>query len=160
MTSEAIAAAEEWRRTSPRSFVVGAITGLRNLLFPVAAVLFGSQGWGGAIFVFASIALMVLFSSLFTYIAWRQFRYRIGEGDIRVERGLFNRTARSVPYERIQDVSLEQAFVPRLFGMVQVKFETGAGGKEEIAIRYVDAAEADALTMREEIRAHVKRETM
>ena len=74
MTSEAPAAPEEWRRTSPRSFVVGAITGLRNLLFPVAAVLFGSQGWGGAIFVFASIALMVLFSSLFTYIGWRHLQ--------------------------------------------------------------------------------------
>ena len=133
--TEVTAAAEEWRRTSPRSFVVGAITGLRNLLFPVAAVLFGSQGWGGAIFVFASIALMVLFSSLFTYIGWRHFKYRVGDGDIRVERGLFNRTARSVPYERIQDVSLEQALVPRLFGMVQVKFETGAGGKDELAIR-------------------------
>jgi hypothetical protein len=38
----------EWRRTSPLSFVVRAITGLKNLIFPAAAVLFGSQGWDGA----------------------------------------------------------------------------------------------------------------
>ena len=143
----------EWRRTSPLSFAVSAITGLRNLLFPMAAVLFGSQGWdGGWMIIVPSIVGMIGFSALFTYIAWRHFRYRLGDSDIRVERGLFNRTARSVPYERIQDVSLEQKLVPRLFGMVDVKFETGAGGKEEVRIRYVSAAEAEEL--RETVRAH------
>jgi putative membrane protein len=143
-------APEEWRRTSPLSFVVSAITGLKNLLFPMAAVVFGTQGLG-VLFVFPAIAAMILFSSIFTWIAWRHFRYRVGDDDIRVERGLFSRTARSVPYERIQDVSLEQKLVPRLFGMVDVKFETGAGGKDEVRIRYVAAAEAEAL--RETVRA-------
>jgi putative membrane protein len=143
----------EWRHTSPLSFVVSAITGLKSLLFPMAAVLFGSQGWdGGWVFVVPSIMAMIGFSALFTYIAWRHFRYRLGDSDIRVERGLLSRTARSVPYERIQDVSLEQKLVPRLFGMVDVKFETGAGGKEEVRIRYVTAAEAEEL--RETVRAH------
>ena len=152
MTGEITAARGEWRRTSPRSFVVGAITGLRNLLFPAAAVLFGSRGWdSGGIFVLPMLAAMVLITWLINWIAWRHFRYRVGESDIRVERGLVSRTARSVPYERIQDVSLEQAFVPRLFGMVQVKFETGAGGKDELVIRYVTEREADAL--RETVRA-------
>jgi putative membrane protein len=142
----------EWRRTSPLSFLVRAITGLKNLIFPAVAMLFGTQGWdGGGAFVIPAIAGMVLISSVFTYIAWRHFRYRIGEDDIRVERGLFNRTARSVPYERIQDVSLEQAPVPRLFGMAEVKFETGAGGKDELKIGYVTEAEGAAL--RETVRA-------
>ncbi len=140
------AAPGEWRRTSPASFVVRAVMGLRNLIFPAAALLFGSQGWeGGGRFVVPAILAMILFNGLFTYIAWRHFRYRIGESDIRVERGLFSRTARSVPYERIQDVSLEQALVPRLFGMVEVKFETGAGGKDEVKIGYVGEAEGAAL---------------
>ena len=139
MSEAAALPAEQWRRTSPLSFLVSAITGLKNLLFPMAAVFFGTQGLG-ALFVIPAIAAMILFNSLFTWIAWRHFRYRLGDSDIRVERGLFNRTARSVPYERIQDVSLEQKPVPRLFGMVDVKFETGAGGREEVRIRYVTAA--------------------
>ncbi|HEY6817229.1 MAG TPA: PH domain-containing protein [Croceibacterium sp.] len=143
---------KEWRRTSPLSFVVRAVMGLRNLLFPAAAVLFGSRGWdGGAAFIVPGLVGMVLITWLFTWIAWRHFRYRLGESDIRVERGLVSRTARSVPYERIQDVSLEQKLVPRLFGMAEVKFETGAGGKDELTIGYVTAAEADAL--RETVRA-------
>ena len=142
----------EWRRTSPLSFLVRAVTGLRNLAFPAVAMLFGSQGWkGGGVFILPALLAMVLITWLFTWVGWRHFRYRVGESDIRVEHGLVSRTARSVPYERIQDVSLEQKLVPRLFGMVEVKFETGAGGKDELTIGYVTAAEADAL--RETVRA-------
>ncbi len=142
----AVTAAAEWRRTSPVSFIVRAITGLGKMIVPALAMLFGAQGWdGGGAFIVPAILAMVLISALFTWIAWRQFRYRIGDSDIRVEHGLLSRTARSVPYERIQDVSLEQKFVPRLFGMVEVRFETGAGGKDELKIAYVGAAEGAAL---------------
>src|SRR5690606_3791533 len=142
----------EWRRTSPLGYVVGAIMNLRNLLLPMAAALFGTQGWrGGVLYVLPAALAALALTFLFSWIAWRHFRYRVGESDIRVERGLISRTARSVPYERIQDVSLEQALVPRLFGMVQVKFETGAGGKDELKIQYVSEAEGAAL--RETVRA-------
>ena len=142
----------EWRRTSPLGYVVGAIMNLRNLLLPMAAALFGTQGWkGGVLYVLPVVLAAIGLTSLFSWIAWRHFRYRVGDSDIRVERGLFSRTARSVPYERIQDVSLEQALVPRLFGMVQVKFETGAGGKDELKIQYVSETEGAAL--RETVRA-------
>jgi putative membrane protein len=157
VSGEVAVAPVEWRRTSPLSFVVRAIVGLRNLIFPAAAILFGSQGWdrGGA-FTLVTLAAMVLITWLFTWIAWRHFRYQVGEHDIRVERGLISRSARAVPYERIQDVSLEQKPVPRLFGMVEVRFETGAGGKDEIKIGYVTAEEADAL--RETVRARKRGE--
>jgi putative membrane protein len=152
VTETAVAPAEEWRRTNPLSFLVGAITSLRNAGLPALAALIGTGAWKqGLVAIVPAFAALLLFTAFFSWIAWRHFRYRLGDGDIRVERGLFSKTARSVPYERIQDVSLEQTLVPRLFGMVDVKFETGAGGKDEVRIRYVTAAEAEAL--RETVRA-------
>ena len=153
MSEPAAAPPDEWRRTSPLSFVVGGIMSLRNAAFPALAALVGTGAWRqGWIVIVPALAAMLLFTSFFSYLAWRRFRYRLGDSDIKVERGLFNRTARSVPYERIQDVSLEQKLVPRLFGMVDVKFETGAGGKDEVRIRYVTADEAEGL--RETVRVH------
>ena len=144
----------EWRRTSPLSFVVGAVLSLRSAVFPMLAALIGTgairQGW---VVIFPALLAMGLVAALFSFLAWRKFRYRLGESDIRVERGLLSRTARSVPYERIQDVSLEQRLVPRLFGMVEVKFETGAGGKDEVRVRYVSSKEAIAL--RETVRVRM-----
>jgi putative membrane protein len=152
VTDAAAPPAGEWRRTSPLGYVVGAVVNLRNAILPMAAALFGTRGWdGGLLYVLPAIVLGIGLTFLFSWIAWRHFRYQIGDSDIRVERGLLSRTARSVPYERIQDVSLEQSLVPRLFGMVQVKFETGAGGKDELKIQYVTEAEGAAL--RETVRA-------
>jgi putative membrane protein len=157
VTDATIVPAQEWRRTSPTSFVVNAVMALRNAILPLVGVAFTTQGMG-LIFMLPAVAFAIGFSALFSYIAWRHFRYRLSDSDIRVERGLLNRTARSVPYERIQDVSLEQKFVPRLFGMFDVKFETGAGGKDEVRIRYVTAEEADGL--REAVRARKSGEAL
>ena len=154
MSKTEVTAPDEWRRTSPLSFVVSAILSLRSAGLPALAALIGTgairQGW---IVIVPALLAMGLFAALFSFLAWRHFRYRLGEADIRVEHGLFSRTARSVPYERIQDVSLEQRLVPRLFGMVDVKFETGAGGKDEVRVRYVSTEEAQAL--RETVRARM-----
>jgi putative membrane protein len=152
-------APEAWRRTNPLSFVVGGIMSLRKAGLPALAALVGTGAWKqGLLVIVPALAGILLFTGFFSWLAWRHFRYRLGESDIRVERGLFSRTARSVPYERIQDVSLEQALVPRLFGMVDVKFETGAGGKDEVRIRYVTAAEAEGL--RETVRARKSEEAV
>lgn len=151
--SEAVAEAPgDWRRTSPLGFVVQAIMALRNLALPALAAIFTTGDWDRAwLFVPLGLALGVGVIVAISYVQWRHLRYRLGESDIRLERGLLSRSARTVPYERIQDVSVEQSLVPRLFGMVQVTFETGAGGKDELKLAYVSEAEGDAL--RETVRA-------
>lgn len=152
MSGTAAEPAEDWRRTSPLGFVVQAIMALRNLALPALAAIFTTGDWDRAwLFVPLGLALGVAVIVVISYVQWRHLRYRLGESDIRLERGLLSRSARTVPYERIQDVSVEQALVPRLFGMVQVTFETGAGGKDELKLAFVSEAEGDAL--RETVRA-------
>ncbi|MBO9517981.1 MAG: PH domain-containing protein [Porphyrobacter sp.] len=141
-----IAEEQGWRRASPLSFAVQGLMGLRNAILPVVAILFGSRNWGGGAVAVLPILLAVLVISLGGgWLIWRKTRYRLGESDVRVEGGIINRTARSVPYERIQDVSLEQKLLPRLLGLVEVKFETGAGGKDELKLAFVTEAEGAAL---------------
>lgn len=152
MSEAAATAPEDWRRTSALGLVVRAVVSLRNALLPAAAILFGSGSWDkGAAFLLPTLAVLFAVTLAISYLRWRKLRYRLGESDIVLEHGLLSRSARSVPYERIQDVSLVQGPIPRLFGMVEVKFETGAGGKDELKLAYVTAAEGEAL--RETIRA-------
>ena len=148
MTQDFADADGEPRRTHPLSFAVKAIQVLPQLAVPLgfgAYSIIGSDYAGaagklalGAMAVLAAICVPL-------WLDWRRFVYRVGENDIRVESGLLSRSARSVPYERIQDVSLEQKLVPRLLGLVQVKFETGAGGKDELALSWLSRAEGEAL---------------
>ncbi len=136
----------DWKRLHPLSILLGAIAALGQAIIPLAFVIFGSSAQG---FQFLWIALAVLgiltATQLFAYLRWRKLQYLLGAQDIRLEKGIIGRTARSVPYERIQDVSLEQKLLPRIFGLAEVRFETGAGGKDELKLSYVSLAEGERL---------------
>jgi putative membrane protein len=135
---------ESPRRTDPRGFVVKALMSLVRGALPAGAVLIGSGGLA-TIGIVAAVSGVALVSFAIAWIRWSRLTYTTEAEEIRVEQGLFSRSARSVPYERIQDVSIEQKLLPRLLGVAEVKFETGAGGKEEIALAYLSLEESERL---------------
>lgn len=143
---EAVAAGAEPKRTAPLGVIVGALGSVQQAIFPAVAAAFGTgiTGWGILIGIGVGLAIAVG-GGVFSYLRWKRLTYTIGEQDIRVESGILSRSARSVPYERIQDVSLEQKLVPRLLGLVAVKFETGAGGGDDLALTYLVEAEGERL---------------
>mgnify|MGYP003114119670 CR=1 FL=1 len=146
MSGPAADASADWSRLDPLSAIARALILLRGSAFALIAVIFGGQSLfdSGAI-VFAILLLIIAANVAAAFYEWRVTRYLIGDSDVRVEKGLIARAARSVPYERIQDVSLEQALIPRLLGLVEVRFETGAGGKDELKLAYVSQAEGERL---------------
>jgi putative membrane protein len=100
---------------------------------------------GGALLLLVSIIGLVLY--------WRRFEYRVGEAEIRIDSGIFSRTHRSIPFDRVQDVDIAQGPVARLLGLAKVKLETGgSAGTEEGVLRAVTLDRAEAL--REMIRAY------
>lgn len=142
----------EAKRTDVMSFAVRAVASLHNAFVPMAAAYFAlsDTSWG----ITAAIgigAMVVILSAGFAFISWRKLTYTVGAEDIRVDSGVISRSARSVPFERIQDVSLEQKLIPRFFGLVSVKFETGAGGGEDLALSFLSEEEGERL--REVIKA-------
>lgn len=134
------------QRTAPVSVVLGAIGSIRSAIFPAIAIAFSGIGGDGRFLIAIGVGVAAaLIGTVSSYVGWRRMTYTIGEQDIRVESGVFSRSARSVPYERIQDVSLEAKPLPRLFGLVSVKFETGAGGADDLALQYLTNAEGERL---------------
>ncbi len=141
--AEATAAQHEARHTDPKTVMVGVLASVPQSILPAVAVTFGT---GGAAIIALPVALaIVALGSVFAYLNWKRLTYTIGAQDIRVESGILSRAARSVPYERIQDVSLEQKLLPRLFGLVAVKFETGAGGGEDLSLSFLTEEHGEEL---------------
>ena len=138
------AASPQARNTDPKTVVVGALASVPQAIIPLVLVTLGSGGLGGLLLA-PILAGVILVGVLFSYISWKRLTYTIGATDIRVESGVLSRSARSVPYERIQDVSLEQKLLPRLFGLVAVKFETGAGGGEDLSLTYLTEEHGEEL---------------
>jgi putative membrane protein len=130
---------------------VGFITGIPQLIFPIFAGVFGTRKSGSPMLSLGIVLAILLVSLLFRWFAWMRFRYHIGEHDIRIEKGILSRTARSIPYERIQDVSVEQKPLARMMGLGEVKFETGGGEGDDAKLSFVTLSEAERL--RELVRA-------
>jgi putative membrane protein len=137
------------QRLHPAGLLAGFIGGLPQLLVPVAAAVYGTRSSDlGALPV---IAAVLLISLAFRWLSWLRFRYVTGPDDVRIEQGLISRSARSIPYDRIQDVSVEQRPLARLLGIAEVRFDTGGGSGEEARLAFVALAEAERL--RELVRA-------
>ncbi|WP_230292928.1 PH domain-containing protein [Croceicoccus sp. Ery5] len=119
---------------------------LAQAVFAMVAVTIGSSELRSYPLALIGIAMLVIGGALGSaFLRWWRTEYRVGADDIRLETGLLSREARSVPYERIQDVSIAEPLLARLLGLVSVTFETGAGGKDEISLAYVTRAEGERL---------------
>ena len=144
--------ADEGQRLHISGLLVGFVTGIPQLIFPIVAAVFGTRGSDNPLISVFAVTAILFFSLFFRWLAWMRFRYYIGEHDIRIERGVLSRNARSIPYERIQDVSIEQKPLARIMGLGEVKFETGGGDGDDAKLSFVSLDEADRL--REVVRAH------
>jgi putative membrane protein len=142
---------QEGQRLHPVGLLVGFVTGLPQLFFPIVAVIFGSGSRNRPELIPLVIFAVLLVSLFFRWLVWLRTHYHIGDDDIRIERGIISRTTRSIPYDRIQDVSIEQKPLARLMGLGEVKFETGGGEGEDAKLSFVSVEEATRL--RETIRA-------
>lgn len=134
------------RRLAPTGLLVAAASGLRQSIAGIAALVFVMRDFGPIVWV--ALGVIALFAAVQVGAAWLQWQrrtYLVGSDDIRLESGVLARSARSVPYERIQDVSLEQGPLARLFGLVQVTFETGAGAGEDLSLAYLTEDEGERL---------------
>lgn len=120
-----------------------------NLLPAVAAIgVTGNWRW-----IAPAILVFILLSLSASLISWLRFSWRVDEDDIAITSGVFSRNHRTIPFDRIQDVNIEQGLFARLLGLAKVTLETGGGDKgDEGALDAIAVEEARAL--RDHIRAH------
>ncbi|MBO9695338.1 MAG: PH domain-containing protein [Sphingopyxis sp.] len=142
----------DWQRLHPATLALAVVKlGPRSLQFlPAVAALGFTGNW---IWIVPAIGAFLLISLAAAWFQWLRFRFLVGGDEVVIESGVLSRQHRTIPFDRIQDVSIEQGLVSRALGIAKVGFETGAGGKENDAS--LDAIALDsAQALRTTIRAH------
>ena len=84
--------------------------------------------------------------------------YHMGADRLRVVRGLIFRSDTVVPFGRVQHIDVHQGPIERAYGLGTLVVHTA--GNHNASVSLPGLGHGDAMAMREEIRAHVKRETM
>ena len=121
------------------------IARLWNLIVPLTLVLVAGSmdkenGWET---FFALTAALVL--SAYSLFYTLTFRFWVVSDELVVKEGLFNRTLRHVPFARIQNVAFRQSLLHRLFGVVELNLESGAGAKPEAKLTVLTMTRAQQL---------------
>lgn len=139
----------EPKRLHPITAVLNALKSLKELIIPfLAFVVFGSKGTGMVLLPVIGGIVVVLLILVFGIISWARYTYRIEEGELRIEFGVFVRKKRYIPFERIQSLDLSEGIFHRPFGLVKVKVETaGSSGLEsaEAVLTAISKDEASAI---------------
>lgn len=95
---------------------------------------------------FVILALVMLAAGgVLAFVYWWRFRYTLGRNEIVIEKGLFQRQRRVIPFDRVQDIAIEQRLLARLFGTAKVRIETGGAAKDEGNLDMIALADAHAL---------------
>lgn len=143
------------RRLHPAAILLMALRIARELfipaILPLALSLYrqGSDAFSlrTMLLIFAGIALFLIASITFGFVAWRRFTYRVEAGELRIEQGIFTRKHRYIPLERIQAIDLSQGVLQRLLGLNSVRIETAGGGgsQPEVSLPGVGGADSEWL---------------
>jgi putative membrane protein len=91
------------------------------------------------------LAVALIAGSLFAFFYWWRFTYLIGADEIVIEKGLISRQRRVIPFDRVQDIAIEQRLLARLFGTAKVRIETGGAARDEGNLDMISLADAHAL---------------
>ncbi len=134
------------RRLDPRTVLIGALPGLPSAILAVPVVLAASRGGGLTLALALMILALLMGVALIAgWLSWRMFTYQVLSDQLVISRGIIHRSRRSIPAQRIQDVSIKQGVLARLIGLAEVRIETGGGEKDEGRLDSVSLAEAHRL---------------
>lgn len=130
-------------RLHPVAVLVYARRFIGASLIPVVALLVSA---GTKVIV--PIVLVALFVGVpLAVLSWWRFRYVVSGGRLELHSGVFSRSVRTIPLERVRGIDVTEPFVHRLFGLVKVDVEAAAGGdsKAELSLAAISRAQAENL---------------
>jgi uncharacterized protein len=136
---------------------------LTALPFLIGALVLETVFRGEGLFPSGIIAGPVLLIALALIIRIPQTRYnargyQISADRLRVVRGLMFRHDTVVPFGRVQHIDVHQGPLERFFGIATLTLHTA--GNHNASVSLPGLGEELAREMREDIRAHIRRETV
>ncbi|WAT17272.1 PH domain-containing protein [Aurantiacibacter sp. MUD11] len=107
------------------------------------------------------VLLLLVALVLVVYLPMKRYRsrgYHMSDDRLRVVKGVMFHADTVVPFSRVQHLDVEQNPLERAFGISRLILHTA--GTHNSSVTLPGLAHADAVAMREEIRQHVKRESL
>lgn len=73
----------------------------------------------------------------FSYLQWGFTRYRVADGDVRVESGVLVKRSRRVRIDRLQAIDVVQPLLGRFLGLAELKLDMAGGSEGRVRLSYL-----------------------
>jgi putative membrane protein len=133
-------------RLHPSSIFFRLGSQLREFVVPALLVLVSASSAGVAWQVWT--LWLIIPYALVAIARYASFRYRYEASEIVIRTGFLFRNERHVPYARIQNLDAAQNVLHRMFGVVEVRVETGGGQEPEATLSVLPVADFEAMRRR------------
>jgi len=129
----------QWQRLSPIAilyFAVKFIIGLLgNVVYLAPAIIFGYDSIVANPLVWLPVVLGVLaVLTLSAFLSFYFFQYRLSKGHIEIRSGVFAKKYVNLPFERIQNVKIEQPIYYRPWHYACLQLDTAGSSKQEARV--------------------------
>ncbi|TDL30493.1 hypothetical protein E2R51_18315 [Jeotgalibacillus sp. S-D1] len=117
----------EEKRLHPISTIINFVKQLKDAIIPLVIILFLNRGGQESFLDYLPLIgigfylIIILFLGV---LKWWRFTYRLEEGELRIEYGLFVKKKRYIPFERIQSLNYSEGILHRPLKLVKIKVET------------------------------------
>ncbi|MBB2479825.1 PH domain-containing protein [Bacillus sp. APMAM] len=145
----------ERKRLHPITCITNVLKQIRGMIIPLIGIfMIGHKSDSDADWISLITTGVAIIIVLFSGIAkWLRFTYRIEEGELRIEYGLFVKKKRYIPLERIQSLSFSEGILHRPFGLVKVVVETASSNLHEAEAELTAIKRSDAADLEKKINA-------
>jgi|GEM_PF-118661 len=129
----------QWQRTSPIALLYFSVKFIyllaSNLLYIAPAFLLSYQHIADSPHIWLPVlAGVLLLIALATFLSFYYFKYRLASDHIEIRSGVFSKKHLNLPFERIQNVKLEQPIYYRPFGYTCLQLDTAGSAKQEAKV--------------------------
>jgi len=143
------------RQSLHPKYVVYSIFQIIKGFWPLLLLAFirGKGSFEPSWMIYAGIGALMLFSAFFCYLSWKKFGFWLESDRIIIRKGVLFRDEKTIYFNRIHSVNVEQTLIHRLLRIAQVSIETPGGNKKADGV--LSALSLPAATrIREILRAH------
>jgi putative membrane protein len=135
----------ETKRYHPAIMLFGIAKAIKAWIVPlvIVTVFNSADNWWGKYAGYIVLAIILL-SIFHDVLKWFFEKYATDDDAFHLYSGIFTKSSRTVPYEKIQNVTKHKKLLHRLLGLSAIKFETGSQ-EQAVEFQVLRKEEADRL---------------
>lgn len=135
----------EFQRQHPAAALANAFDIIRGNFITILVIIFIGGGGQEANLTLYWIIGTVIALLIWGVISWYRFQFRVEEGELQIEQGVFVRKKIYLTSDRIQVIDISAGVIQRLFGLVAVEVKTAGSSSKEAKINAISRHKAEEL---------------